>query len=159
MNRKWINITIALMCAMTANAETNTPSPIKISADNVVVDQKSLSSVYSGNVQLDQGPLHLSADELTVFTANKRLEHLEANGSPARLNMLDSEGVEISGQALQIDYFARANEVVLIGNAKLLQADNTVESETIRYDLNQGRLKAGGEQTGDRVEVILLPVE
>lgn len=159
MSLKAVLATLTLLSFSAMAAGPAEKSPIKITADNVVVDQKSLSSVYSGNVELEQGAMRLSAEQLKVFTENKRLQRLEASGSPARLNTRGNDGEVVKGEASRIDYFAKSGEVVFIGRAKLIQADNTIESDNIRYDLNKGTLTAGGEKSGGRVEVILLPAE
>lgn len=158
MSRSLMLLISLLLTTATHGADT-TRAPIRISADNVVVNQTTLSSVYSGNVLLEQGEMRMEADQLKVFTKNKRLERLEATGAPATLRNLGTDGIPVEGFAYQIDYQATNGDVVFTGDARLIQADNTVESQSIRYNLNQGTLKAGGRQSGDRVEVILLPAE
>lgn len=147
---------IGFLSLQTANAAKD---PIKISADNVVVNQNTLSSTYSGNVLLEQGEMSLKASTLKVFTKNKRLSSLDASGSPASLRQGGSNTELLEGFADNIHYDATNGDVVFMGNAKLFQGENTIESQRIEYNLEQGTLKAGGNQNKGRVEVILLPAE
>lgn len=158
MNRNLLTI-IALAGLTTAYSSFAAKGPIKISADNVIVNQNTLSSTYSGNVQLEQGGMSLKASTLKVFTKNKRLSSLEATGSPAELNNTGNGAQPLQGYADTILYNASNGDVVFSGNAKLLQSDNTIESQYIEYNLEQGTLKAGSKQNNGRVEVILLPAE
>ncbi len=134
-------------------------NPIRITADSVVLDKKNLSSRYSGNVELSQDDMKLSADSLTVYTRKKRLHRLVATGSPAQLDTTSRDGRNMHGEADTIEYLAGSRMVTLKGHAKLIQDGNTIQSKRIEYDLASGTLQAGGANNGGRVEVILLPPE
>ncbi len=135
------------------------PLPIHINADSVVIDQNALSSRYSGQVELIHGDMKLTADTLTAQTKNKRLDTLDAHGSPANISSISDDGQSMQGEASHIQYNARSRMIILQGNARLIQNGNTIESERIEYNLAKGILKAGGSMPGSRVEVILLPPE
>lgn len=158
MNLKVLTF-LSLLSLLVAQPVWSAKTPIKISADNVVVNQNTLSSTYSGNVRLEQGGMSLKADRLKVFTKNKRLSTLEATGSPAELKNRGDKAQILEGFADTIHYDATNGDVIFRGNAKLFQADNTIESQRIEYNLNQGTLKAGGNHKKSRVEVILMPAE
>lgn len=134
-------------------------SAVKISADKVEFDRATGSSVYSGNVSLTQGRLSLVANSLEVFTANKRLSRIKARGRPATFSSRLEDGRPVIGEASVVEFDARGEVLTLIGEGKLLQGENSIENDRIVYNLKTDNLRAGGEGSSGRVEVILLPAE
>jgi len=134
-----------------------TPQSVKILADSVEVNQKTLSSTYRGNVELTQGAMQLKADKLQVFTKNNALHRFEAEGKPALFSAPLQDKSLATGEASTINFNARKGVLLLTGNARLTQMGNTIQNDRIKYNLNTGNLKAGGKNSKKRVEVILQP--
>ncbi|MGF1546560.1 MAG: lipopolysaccharide transport periplasmic protein LptA, partial [Thiotrichales bacterium] len=131
--------------------------PISIAADAVEVDQRANTSTYAGNVLLTQGELKLEASQLKVYLEDRRLGRIEASGTPARIRTATPEGQVVTGSARAIHYLSAKGELQLLGDGMLDQAGNTIRNDRIEFNLNTRRLRAGGEQSKQRVEVILQP--
>lgn len=131
--------------------------PVKILADGVEVNQKTLSSTYSGNVELTQGAMRLSAEKLQVFANKGALQRIEAAGNPARFTAPLQDQSLVTGEASVVNFDSNKGILLLTGNARLTQTGNTIHNDRIEYNLNTGNLKAGGQGSKKRVEVILLP--
>ena len=145
-----------MLFALTAQAAEK-PQPVKILADGVEVDQKTLSSTYRGNVELTQGAMQLKADKLQVFTKNGILQRLKAEGKPAHFTAPLQDKSLASGEASIVNLDSGKSILLLTGNAKLTQMGNTIHNDRIEYNLKTGNLKAGGKHSKKRVEVILQP--
>ena len=140
-------------------AESPKTEPVKISADMVEVDQKSQSSTYSGNVILRQGDMRLTAETVKVNADRGKLSAIKAMGHPAEFRSVSEDGTPVRGQADVVQFKARAEILLLVGEGKLTQGGNTIENDRIEFNLRTGNLKAGGRQAKGRVEVILQPAE
>ena len=139
------------------NAADDAKLPIKILADQVEVDPNKNISVYSGNVELQQGQMKLTADSLTATVKQGQLDRLEAKGRPARFNSVLSDGRPVLGEASSIDFQA-VNEILLLkGDGLLKQGGNSINNGRIEFNLKTGHFNAGGKGAKGRVEVILQP--
>ncbi|HBS26286.1 MAG TPA: lipopolysaccharide transport periplasmic protein LptA [Gammaproteobacteria bacterium] len=136
---------------------TNAKLPIKILADEVEVDPNNNISVYSGNVELRQGEMSLTADSLTASVKNGQLNRLEARGKPARFSAVLSDGRPVLGEATSIDFKAAKEILVLKGEGLLKQGGNSINNDRIEFNLKTGHFNAGGKESNGRVEVILQP--
>src|SRR3569833_1283932 len=107
--------------------------PIHIEADSVVIDDARGVATYRGNVHYSQGSAHLNADEVIVYSADrKQVDKVEAKGSPATFRQRpDNKDEDIRGQSLRIDYFANEERIVLETDAHLWQGQNEFTGDRI----------------------------
>ncbi len=130
--------------------------PMLIEADKVELDEAKSTSVYVGNVQVDQGSMHLTASHVTVYHhEDRRVKYIIALGGPATYKqLLDGDQGEVQAFAKRMDYDAVKDELTLIGDALLIQGTDRLSSERIVYDRAQERMKAGGS---GRVKITITP--
>lgn len=136
--------------------------PIKIEADQLDVDDARGVSVYRGAVKFTQGTIELTADDVTLnSTANRELDKAIARGKPAKFKQqIDPSGGSVTGEAGRIEYHAKAEQVVLEGNAHLWYCGDEFQGARIEYYVRQDLVKAskaGTDAGGGRVQVILQP--
>ncbi len=134
--------------------------PIEIEADGVELDDGRHLSVYSGNVELRQGSMHLWADKVTVnHAASRQPNRIIAVGKPARFRQLtDKSGKEVKAKSLRMEYDADKEEVLLIDQAELTQGKDRFSSDRILYDRNKSVVKAGASAKGkQRVKISITP--
>jgi lipopolysaccharide export system protein LptA len=131
--------------------------PIHIRADNAEIDNKSKRVIYRGSVQVDQGTLQVTADEMTVEYQDQKVVRIVATGQPARYKQqLEAEDELVNADASTIIYYTQDERVDLKGAASLEQQGNTVTGDFIRYDIVEGKIDATAE--GDnRVRMELQP--
>ena len=67
--------------------------PIRIEADEALRDEKQGFTRYEGHVRMDQGSLHIEADQITIYHDDKEADRILATGSPARLQQQPERAV------------------------------------------------------------------
>ena len=130
--------------------------PVFIEADDVEVRETDSTSIYVGNVQVDQGSMRLLADHVTVYhRADRQPRLIIALGAPAHYRQqLDNDQGEVQASAQRMEYDADKDELILIGDALLIQGADRLASERIIYDRARAQFRAGG--TG-RVKITITP--
>ena len=131
--------------------------PIHIRADNAEIDNRSKRVIYRGSVQVDQGTLRVTADEMTVEYEDQKVVRIVATGKPARYKQqLEADDDVVNADASTIIYYTQDERVDLQGTASLEQQCNTVTGDFIRYDIVGGKIDATAD--GDnRVRMELQP--
>ena len=130
--------------------------PLFIEADDVEVRETDGTSVYVGNVQVDQGSLRLLADHVTVYHREDRQPRfIIALGAPAKYKQqLDKDQGEVQAFAKRMEYDADKDELILIGDGLLIQGTDRLASERIVYDRARAQFRAGGS---GRVRITITP--
>ena len=141
--------------AFAAKADRN--QPIDVSANEKVTDYKQGTSIYTGNVVINQGSLHATGSKATLYVKNGQLVRAVLIGSPATFQETDDKGQLVKGSANDANYLAIEQKIILTGNAKLDRQGDTLSSQQITYDMNDEVVKAGGKTGGDRVHVVIQP--
>ncbi len=135
--------------------------PINIRADRVRIDEHKGISEYSGHVELTQGSIVLTADQLTVYQSQGKLQRIEARGTPARFKQLpDNSRKAIEAYAEQMEYLAGSERLLLTGQARVTQGGNVFSGHTIAYDTRRSTVSArkdDSESGGGRVHAIIQP--
>jgi lipopolysaccharide export system protein LptA len=135
------------------------PLPVTIEADRMELNQKLGTSHYQGRVILVQGALQIQAEEITLYSVEKKLQRAVAEGTPATLlQQGDEESGPIRGEATHMEYLPLGREIRLNGQARLWRDGNEFSGEQINYNLDQQLVKASSDTQGDgRVRVLLQP--
>ena len=132
--------------------------PIRIEADEALRDEKQGFTRYEGNVRLDQGSLHIEADQITVYHDDKEADRVVATGKPARLQQQpELEKGPIKASADTIEYFKNEERIQLRENANIEQDGSIVTGDSIDYLMNEQLVKAGSDKNQDssRVKVVI----
>jgi lipopolysaccharide export system protein LptA len=132
--------------------------PIHITADQALRDEKGGFTVYSGNVQMSQGSLHISADKITIFRIVEEADKIVARGTPAQLQQQpDPEKGLVYARANVIEYYKMEARIHLRKDAQIEQDGSSVTGETIDYYINEQLVKAGSNRSREdsRVQVVI----
>ncbi|MBT4838678.1 MAG: lipopolysaccharide transport periplasmic protein LptA [Methylococcales bacterium] len=135
--------------------------PMKIEADSVSIDEKKGESHYQGNVVFKQGTIELSADQVIIYSNQKRqIFRVKATGSPSKFKQLpDGSKDFIYGESNNMDYMVAKEKLFLTNNALVKQGKNIFKSQKIEFDSHHSKLVAGEKSSNkSRVQVILQPV-
>ncbi|MFW6093404.1 MAG: lipopolysaccharide transport periplasmic protein LptA [Pseudomonadota bacterium] len=129
--------------------------PIEIQAERAEYDQDSATVTYLGNVDVQQGTMRVTADEMTVHYEDQKVVRITAHGGPASYRqMLEPPRGEVEADATVIVYHTQEERVDLRGDAYLSQGGNEMTGDLIHYDIVAGRARAqSGEQGPVRVTV------
>lgn len=144
--------------AMVQGLSSDRSQPITIEADTATLNDKDGSSVYEGNVHLQQGTLNLRGSRMTVQMSDDELETIVLTGQPASYQQRpDDRDSDQHAEAGRIEYHAADERMILLENARVWQSDaEEFSSERIIYNMKNNTVTAGGS-AGDRVRIILQP--
>ncbi len=149
--------TLTLTPASGQAAQADRSEPVKVQADKKVTRYKEGSSVYTGDVVVDQGSLHATGDKATLYLEDGELVRAVLEGNPATFRERDDEGNLVEGEALNADYRTADREVILTGEAWMTRTGDRISSNRIIYDLADEVIEAGDDEGESRVEMTLQP--
>lgn len=135
---------------------TDRQQPMDLSAANMdaLLSDDSVSTL-EGSVSIRQGTLEVDADRAEVHRKAGEIDRIVLTGSPARLRQVSDQGEPMDASAAQVVYTMSSEVMVLTGNVVINQPRGNLRGETVKYDINTGRLDGGGD--GQRVSMRILP--
>ncbi|MCK5122040.1 MAG: lipopolysaccharide transport periplasmic protein LptA [Methylococcales bacterium] len=139
--------------------ESDSEQPVYIDSNTASYNNKTGTSIYTGDVVTDQGSLHITSDKLVVYTQDGAIDKMVFTGKPAKFKQLPGVGKEeIHGEGLTGEYYPDENKLILIEEAVVSQGNNRSASRLIIYDSKNSLIKAG-EKTSDarRVHSVFKP--
>ena len=137
-----------LLLALAADARalsTDSDQPIAIKADRAEHDDAGRTTMYRGEVVIDQGSLHILGDTVTIrFDGRDTVAKITAVGAPAHFRQLPDGGVRYrKAWAKRMVYFPEQDLMVLLGEAHYEKEDGSrVQADRLAYDLLNARFKA-----------------
>lgn len=113
---------------------------VHINSESCVYNYKTGTSVFKGNVRVDQGETHITADKLiTKNNSEHKIQETIAYGihQLAHYWTLPKMGdPEIHANASVIRFFPVASKVTLEKNVSVKQGSNSFQGQLIHYNLN-----------------------
>lgn len=159
--RKCICSLFVLGCVMTAGftqaRESDLSQPIDVKADKSEFDEKAGTQTLSGNVEISQGTLKISADEIAIALKDNALHTISGTGSPIQFEQENDSGDIMKGEAESIIYDAIAGTLTLKGAATLSQPRQNLVSDLIVFDARTQKVNAEGGGSTGRVSIQILP--
>lgn len=162
---KSLTFGLCLFClsglTLAADVIDNTAEPVFILADQMFFNLESDTSTYSGNVNIKQGTMSLSGDNIELQYKDNAVIKIIAKGNPAKYHQIGTDGADIKAQSQLLRYIAKENRLIMTKQAKLTQQDQVIESDHIVYDTEKQTLVAGQTSTSSepsqRVKITLTP--
>ncbi len=171
---KWfVLLAGALFTAQLTALQSDQEQPIEIEADAAELDDRTGITVYSGNVIVIQGSMHLYGNKLTItYNDDNSLKTANMLGKPAKFRQMPDNKAqgEIKGKGIKIEYLASENILRLTEEAELVQKGKMFRAYKIDYDTEKSKMIArkavAGEVTpsgktaaknAGRIKVILPP--
>jgi len=123
---------------------TDSEQPIEIVADGAEHDDARRMTTYRGNVVVDQGSLHMTAEIVVVlFDANDRVMKITSTGAPGHFRQLpDGETDYRKAWANRMEYFPEQDLINLSGEARYEKDGNQVQADRLVYDSLNARFRA-----------------
>lgn len=144
------------LCALALPEDRN--QPIQLEASRGQIDQKTGVSTYEGNVVITQGSLRLNGDAVTIHVKDGGVQRMEATGNPVKLRYRPSaDKPEILGDSRRVEYDVASSKVVMSGNARLIQGQDSFTGERVEYDLKSDVVRARGAGDNGRIQFIIQP--
>lgn len=142
-------LVLALFLGQGASAlSTDKDQPINIEADRAEADNAKRVTVYYGDVIITQGTLRITGDTVTIhYDEQDRLTKLISEGAPARFRQLPDGKADVPtnyqvARASRMEYYAREDLIVLLGEAVYGQGGDRVAADRIVYDSLKSQMKA-----------------
>lgn len=148
VRRAAARLAAGLLLALAADARalsTDSDQPIAIKADRAEHDDAGRTTMYRGEVVIDQGSLHILGDTVTIrFDGRDTVAKITAVGAPAHFRQLPDGGVRYrKAWAKRMVYFPEQDLMVLLGEAHYEKEDGSrVQADRLAYDLLNARFKA-----------------
>ncbi|WP_299348958.1 lipopolysaccharide transport periplasmic protein LptA [uncultured Shimia sp.] len=127
--------------------QQDSDQPVEITADSLSLNQTDGTALFQGNVLIIQGTMRMTAPEVLVFY----------NEDTSGISRLETDGGRVlivkDGDAAEADvanYNIEDGIVVMTGDVLLTQGNNTLNSNRMTADLNNGTAQMEG-----RVKTIL----
>ena len=160
--RTVLALPFALLLAGSVQAQAlkkhDSNAPVDFTADRIEVQDRADRVVVSGNVQVTQAGMRLTAARLTVAYAR---------GSTVEINRMDAMGNVVVTQEDQIAkgdvavYDLDKKIITMVGHVQLIQGESKLNGGRLLIDLNTGRSSVDGraaagpagavQQSGGRV--------
>ena len=155
VNPLWLLLLIAPPLAWALSNDRE--QPIHIRAASVEINEKNGVSVYSGDVNVNQGSMALTADELIVYHKDGAVNRMEAEGKPATFRQQpDGAEHEVRGEALRIEYDAETEKAHLIGQGHVWRGNDEFLGDRIIFDTAESVVQATGDDN-NRVHAVIQP--
>ncbi|KFL37034.1 lipopolysaccharide transport periplasmic protein LptA [Arenimonas donghaensis] len=145
---------LATAPVLARSGDRNQPMDISADRTDALLGDDSVSTL-EGNVRIRQGSLEVDAARAEVHRAGGDINRIVLTGSPANLRQVSDAGEPMEATANRIVYLLADESMMLTGNVVVSQPRGTLRGETIKYDINSGRLDGGGD--GARVSMRILP--
>ena len=128
--------------------DSDRDQPAIVDAQDIEIDFATGRWIYRGDVTIQQGTLHMMADEIHLFFDDDVLQRAIAHGQPAVFRQ-QPEGSDhlIRGQAQTIEIEEIENVAIFSGEAKLQRHRDTIMGETIIYHMETEKMTVRGNVT------------
>ncbi len=132
--------------------------PMLIEADEAEIDDARGISIYRGNVKVTQGTLVLTGQEMTIINKDGDVNKVIMVGTPATYRQRpDNKDKDVFAKSTRMEYYLDPERVILLGQAEVEQAGDTMSSERIEYDIVKDQVNAGTRKPNERVQVVIQP--
>lgn len=158
---------ILLCCVSNVFAlKTDATKPLQIEANTLNVDQKNMTSVFTGDVVITQGSLVAKSNMAVASQDKDGFRYVVLTGAPVTFKQLNDDGEWITGQGNKFDYNTKNNLAILTGRAMVKKKDNFVSGNQITYNTQTQMYSAAShsvdgitptQTTSGRVTVFLQP--
>ena len=124
-------LSVLFLAAITTTVVAKTNQDLKLTADELLIDDAQSEVIAIGDVIFSRGDIELRSDKLT---ARQQLELIEADGN-VKINQL---GRIITAQHLKLN--SQTEIGILTGEPKYQAQEMMIKGEKFRFDLQTGKL-------------------
>lgn len=136
----FFGISIFIFPWLTFGLESDKKEKVYILADSGVYNFKTGIDIYEGNVKIDQGTTHITADRLITKKNDKhKIKEAVAYGITKLAHywtLPNQKDPEIHAHAKIIKFYPIESKVTLEKNVLITQGENSFKGELIHYNRN-----------------------
>lgn len=134
--------------------------PVHITADSSIFDYKTGTNTYEGNVKVDQGSTHLTADRVVTKTnSHHKMQEAVAYGLKqlADYSTLPKPGDALfHAKARVIKFLPIDSTVILETDVTVTQGENSFQGPMIIYNMKNQTVSAPASESG-RATIVIEP--
>lgn len=117
---------------------TDSNAPISLEGDKMTVFKNGARAELLGRAALNQGPLSLTADEVTLFYTALSPRQLTRITAEKNVHIVSQNGREVFGD--NAVYLVNAEKMTVSGNVRVIDTTNNGEDKSETNTLSGGRL-------------------
>ncbi|MBE9610537.1 lipopolysaccharide transport periplasmic protein LptA [Chitinilyticum litopenaei] len=130
---------------------------MNITADRCQMDQKTQTSICTGNVVVVQGSMKITGDKLVTKEDANGAQYGQGWGSPSRFKTkLDNSPDWLEAEGLRFDYNGATGILKIMDKAWVRRGKDLVIGDVIIYDMNTELYQAESAK-GGRVNITINP--
>jgi len=173
---KWITIA-AVFCVFVAycplaicaeqdkktSPDTQSPQPMIIKSESLVVDDSTKLVTFEGNVSAQRQDFTIDCDKMLVYYKNSAENRPTGNTLGSKITKIVAEGHvrirrKVAGEALarHAEYYEGEDKVVLTGDPMVKQGSDFVQGDRIIIYLKQGKSIVQGSSQ-KKVKAVIYP--
>src|SRR3990172_8181315 len=156
---KLLCMVVLCSCALTTMQPamamtTDSAQDIEIVANTSEIDDRKNITIFTGQVIVTQGSIHITGDKMTVYYNDQNdIDTLVMEGNPATYRQLpDASAVHDEARARRMEYQKTKNLIILIEQAQVKQASGSLSGQRIEYDPALSRVRATSAPAGKEAE-------
>lgn len=156
----WLAVLLSLAASGTALAlPGDRDQPIQIAADQASIDDISGVASYSGNVQVEQGSMKITASKVDLYRSDGDVSRILATGNVHFQQQAASNKPVTNAYGERMDYRIDRREITITGKARVVQQKDTFTGQKIVYNLDKSLVNAfsGEGEKGGRVQMVIQP--
>ncbi len=157
----WLAALLAMSLSGTSQAlPSDRNQPIHVSADTATIDDNSGITTYSGNVQIKQGTLKITARRVDLHRDNEGVSRILATGDVQFQQQAATDKPVTNAYGERMDYQISRQEITITGQARVVQQQDTFTGQKIVYNLDKSLVNAFSGEAGkgqQRVEMVIQP--
>jgi len=134
--------------------------PIKISADQASINERSGVTVYSGNVEIRQGSMLIKGARVELHRNDAGVERIISTGAPAEFHQQPKADAPLTkAYGKRMDYRIKRQEITITDSARVTQGEDSFSGERIIYNMDKAIVNAFGsdDKGGERVRMVIQP--
>jgi len=141
--------------ALARSSDRNQPMTLDADSSDCNLADESGKCRFTGNVVIEQGTLHITADSAEIHRNNGQPSRVVLTGRQANLRQQMDDGTPMTATANTMDYSISNETIVLTGNYKVESPRGTNAGQRMTYNMATGNMNSGGD--GSRVRTVLQP--
>lgn len=141
--------------ALARSSDRNQPMNLDAATFDCNLADENGKCRFTGNVVIEQGTLHITADTADVYRRNGETSRVVLTGNQATLRQQMDDGTPMTATANTMDYTISNETIVLTGNYKVESPRGTNSGQRMTYNMATGNMTSGGD--GSRVRTVLQP--
>lgn len=136
--------------------------PLSIVATSSVFNYKTGSNLYEGNVKIDQGTTHLTADRVVTQNDKQHKINMAVAYGIYRLaeytTLPKKDDLIFHAKAKVIKFFPQTSLIILEGDVFITQGENSFQGPLILYNMKDQLVTAPASKLG-RATIVIEPTQ